>query len=158
MADNTIDYAADADASMANHSVPQRGRSKVVRASIDALNAVEYAKMNRILEKDYNQTQLSILDKPLGDILNETVNFFGNSFDRYSDKYREATFSRPLYETDNTHLHKFQLHLIATSLYMRDDDTVVYLGIILIILSFLICFINITRGNEPRLLEASTKP
>ena len=158
MADNIIDYAADADASMANHSVPQRGRSKVVRASIDALNNVEYAKMNRILEEDYKQQQRSILDKPLGDILNETVNFFGNSFNSYSDKYREATFSRKIYETDNTYLHQFQLHLIATSLFIRDDHNVIYLGIIMIILSFLICFINITRGYEPRLLETTTKP
>ena len=34
-------------------SRPQQGRSGVVRASIDALDKVEYSKMNRIIEQEY---------------------------------------------------------------------------------------------------------
>ena len=35
-------------------SRPQEGRTGVVRVSLDALNDVEYNKMNRILEQEYN--------------------------------------------------------------------------------------------------------
>ena len=157
MGDNTINYSNNLDASNANQSIPQLGRSNVVRASLDALNTVEYAKMNRILKEEYDKKQASILDKPLGEILTNTVNFFGNSYNSYSDKYLEAKFSRPLYETEDPNLHQFQLHLMAIALFIRDDENIIYLGIIMIIIAFLICFINITRGNEPGLSETSTK-
>ena len=57
-----LDYLPHPDSSMANQSIPQLGRSKVVRASIDALNTIEYAKMNRILKEEYNKKQISILE------------------------------------------------------------------------------------------------
>ena len=74
MSDNTLNYSNNLDGSNANQSIPQLGRSNVVRASLDALNTVEYAKMNRILKEEYDKKQASILDKPLGEILNNTVN------------------------------------------------------------------------------------
>ena len=97
-----LDYLPKHDASMANQSIPQLGRSNVVRASLDALNTVEYAKMNRILKEEYDKKQASILDKPLGEILTNTVNFFGNSYNSYSDKYLEAKFSTPTSATCST--------------------------------------------------------
>ena len=139
-------------------SRPQEGRSGVVKASLDALNDVEYSKMNRILETEYDKKNVTILDRPLGDILNGTVNFFGNSMNSYADKYLEAKFARSLFQTDNDYLNKLQYHLIAISLFIRDDENSIYLGIIMIIISVLLCFINITRADESRLLESSTKP
>lgn len=154
--DNIVN-SSNSDTIKTSSSLPQINRSNAVRASLDALNTVEYAKMNRILKEEYDKKQASILDKPLGEILNNTVNFFGNSYNSYSDKYLEAKFSRPLYETEDPNLHQFQLHLIALALFIRDDENIIYLGIIMIIIAFLICFINITRGNEPRILETTTK-
>ena len=140
-------------------SRPQEGRTGVVRASLDALNDVEYNKMNRILEEEYNKKRATILDRPLGDVLEGTVNFFSNSFNSYADKFLEAKFSKLLFQTDNEYLNKLQIHLIAISLFIRDDENVIYLGIIMIIISFLLCFINITRANEsePGLVESATK-
>lgn len=140
-------------------SRPQEGRTGVVRASLDALNEVEYNKMNRILEQEYNKKRATILDRPLGDVLEGTVNFFSNSFNSYADKFLEAKFSKLLFQTDNEYLNKLQIHLIAISLFIRDDENVIYLGIIMIIISFLLCFINITRTNESGsgLVESATK-
>ena len=140
-------------------SRPQEGRTGVVRASLDALNEVEYNKMNRILEEEYNKKRATILDRPLGDVLEGTVNFFSNSFNSYADKFLEAKFSKLLFQTDNEYLNKLQIHLIALSLFIRDDENVIYLGIIMIIISFLLCFINITRANESGsgLVESATK-
>jgi len=154
--DNIVN-SSNSDTIKTSSSLPQVNRSNAVRASLDALNTVEYAKMNRILKEEYDKKQASILDKPLGEILNNTVNFLGNSYNSYSDKYVEAKFSRPLYETEDPNLHQFQLHLIAMALFIRDDENIIYLGIIMIIIAFLICFINITRGNESRILETTTK-
>ena len=63
-------------------SRPQEGRSRIVRASIDALNSHEFQKMNRILEQDYTQKQQTILDQPLGVVINNTANFFGKFLEK----------------------------------------------------------------------------
>ena len=128
-----LDFSMDTQTgkSITNSSRPQQGRSGVVRASIAALNTVEYQKMNRIIEDEYKQKQSTILDKSLGEIINGTVNFFGNSFNSYSDKLVEAKFSRKLYDSEDPYLDQFQTHLIAISLFIRDDDNVIYLGIIM---------------------------
>ena len=154
-----LDYSKIDDDPRFSLSRPQEGRTGVVRASLDALNEVEYNKMNRILEEEYNKKRSTILDRPLGDVLEGTVNFFSNSFNSYADKFLEAKFSKLLFQTDNEYLNKLQIHLIAISLFIRDDENVIYLGIIMIIISFLLCFINITRANEsgPGLVESATK-
>ena len=154
-----LDYSKIDDDPRFSLSRPQEGRTGVVRASLDALNDVEYNKMNRILEEEYNKKRATILDRPLGDVLEGTVNFFSNSFNSYADKFLEAKFSKLLFQTDNEYLNKIQIHLIAISLFIRDDENVIYLGIIMIIISFLLCFINITRANESGsgLVESATK-
>ena len=130
-----------------NNGQPQTGRSSVVKASLDALNRSEQMKMNRILVEEYNKKQKTILDQPLGDVLNNTVNFFGRSFELYEEKVLDAKVTRKLYETDDPYLNNLQIHMMAIGMFVRDEDNIIYLGIIMIILSILICFFNISRGN-----------
>lgn len=130
-----------------NNGQPQTGRSSVVKASLDALNRSEQMKMNRILVEEYNKKQKTILDQPLGDVLNNTVNFFGRSFELYEEKVLDAKVTRKLYETEDPYLDNLQIHLMAIGLFIRDEENIIYLGIIMIILSILICFFNISRGN-----------
>ena len=80
-------------------------------------------------------------------MLNNTVNFFGRSFELYEEKVLDAKVTRKLYETEDPYLDNLQIHLMAISLFIRDEDNIIYLGIIMIILSILICFFNISRGN-----------
>jgi len=124
---------------------PNTGRTEVIKSSLDNLNSQELNKMNRIIDQEYNKKQETILDKPFGEVINNTVNFFGNSFEAYQTKLIEAEFSRNLYDTEHPYLDKLQKHLIAIVLFIRDEDNVIYLGIIMIILSVLICFFNISR-------------
>jgi len=133
-------------------SRPQEGRYGIAKASISNLNDHEFQKMNRIIDDEYNERQETILDKPFGEVINNTVNFFGNSVDTYYSKVLEAEFSQNIYDTQYSSLDKLQKYLIALVLFIRDDDNVIYLGIILIILSVLICFFNISRSygySEP---------
>ena len=120
-------------------------RGSIAKSSLTALNAHELSKMNRIIDDHYDKKQDTILDKPFGEVINNTVNFFGNSFDTYQTKLIEAQFTRKLYDTEHENLNTIQKHLIAISLFIRDEDNVIYLGIIMIILSVLICFFNISR-------------
>ena len=124
---------------------PNTGRTEVIKSSLDNLNSQELNKINRIIDQEHNKKQETILDKPFGEVINNTVNFFGNSFEAYQTKLIEAEFSRNLYDTEHPYLDKLQKHLIAIVLFIRDEDNVIYLGIIMIILSVLICFFNISR-------------
>jgi len=137
-------------------SRPQLGRSSHVQSSIDNLNTHELNKMNRILDDEYNKKQQTILDKPLGEVLNNTINFFGYSFNSYSEKLIEAEFTQKLYTTEYSFMNSFQKYLIALVLFIRDDENIIYLGIIMIILSVLICFFNISRSYGDT--EVTSKP
>jgi len=137
-------------------SRPQEGRHSIIKSSIDNLNDHEFQKMNRIIDEEYNKKQKNILDKPFGEVINNTVNFFGNSVDIYYSKVLEAEFSQKLYDTENSYLDKLQTYLIVLVLFIRDEDNVIYLGIILIILSVLISFFNISRNYGQS--EPITKP
>ena len=125
---------------------PQEGRSDMVISSLANLNGHEFNRMKRIIDEEYSTKQETILDRPLGEVINNTVNFFGNSVNSYYSKLMEAEFTQKLYTTDNTYLDKLQTHLLAITLFIRDDDNIIYLGIIMMILSILICFFNISRG------------
>jgi len=126
-------------------SGPQLGRGGVIKSSLDSLNSHELNKMNRIIDKEYKKKQGTILDKTLGEVINNTVNFFGNSFNIYHTKLIEAEFTQKLYDTEHPYLNELQKHLVAIVLFIRDEENIIYLGIIMIILSVLICFFNISR-------------
>ena len=139
---NEVDYSM-----YGGNSRPQEGRSEIIGESINNLNSHELNKMNRIIDEEYNKDQPTILDKPFGEVINNTVNFFGNSYDIYTSKLMEAELSKPLYSTENEILHKVQLNLLAIIYFIRDEDNIIYLGIIMIIFAVLLCFFNISRGN-----------
>ena len=124
---------------------PNTGRTDVIKSSLDNLNSQELNKINRIIDRENNKKEETILDKPFGEVINNTVNFFGNSFEAYQTKLIEPELSTNLYDTEHPYLDKLQKHLIAIVLFIRDEDNVIYLGIIMIILSVLICFFNISR-------------
>ena len=139
---NEVDYGI-----IGGNSRPQEGRSVELQAALDGLNSHELNKMNGILEEHYNKTHLTVLDKPLGTIIDETVNFFSNSFDVYFTKMIEAETILRL-ESSDSYLSKINLHLTAMILFIRDEETVLYLGIIFVTLAVLICFFNISRNYE----------
>ena len=127
-------------------SRPQESISEISRVSLENLNNHEINKVNKIIDDHYKDKQRTILDMKLGEIMNNTVNFLGNSYDSYMSKVMEAEFTQKLYKTDDDNLNKLQTHLIAFSLFVRDDDNILYLGVIFVMLSVLICFFNISRG------------
>ena len=127
-------------------SGPQAGRDSAIKSSLDNLNSHEFNKMNRIIDQEYKKKQDTILDKPFGEVINNTVNFFSNSFNIYHTKLIEAEFTQKLYDTEHPYLNELQKHLVAIVLFIRDEENIIYLGIIMIILSVLICFFNISRS------------
>ena len=125
---------------------PQEGRSQYITDSMNSLDSQEFSKVNKIIEEHYDKKHSTIMDKPLGEILNNTANFFNNSFYSFSDKLIEAEVVLRL-KDDKSVLNSFKKYTTALILFVRDDENIIYLGIIMIIISILICFFNISRRN-----------
>ncbi len=130
---------------MSGNSRPQEGDSSYVMAAAESLNSYELNKMNIIIEDHYKKKQSTILEKPLGEVIDHTINFFAHSFDSYSEKVIEAEAILMINSSDS-YMGYLKKHLTAFTLFIRDDENIIYLGILLIILSVLICFFNISRS------------
>ena len=130
---------------MSGNSRPQEGGSSYVMAASESLNSHELNKMNTIIEDHYKKKQSTILEKPLGEVIDNTINFFAHSFDSYSEKVIEAEAILMINSSDS-YIGYLKKHATAFILFIRDDENIIYLGILLIILSVLICFFNISRS------------
>jgi len=90
-------------------------------------------------EKELLKKKKNILDMSLNEIIHNTINFIDNFQSDYSSKVYE-------YEYENITDKKNNIikYLTAFGLYIRENDNIIYLGIILIILSFIIYLFSIS--------------
>ena len=65
---------------------------------------------------------------------------------RYSKKYYEAEIMENVYDEEKSTYESMKVHLIAMSLFFRDDENILYIGILLVFLSIIIYFVNITTS------------
>lgn len=112
-----------------------------------SLTMEEKVKIDNIVKEEYSKQNRTILDEPLGDILDKTFNFYGNFFMDYKERY---DYADALLNIDVGDVNKpgnfIILHLTTISLLIRDSDNIIYIGILFIILSIIIYFFNISRG------------
>jgi hypothetical protein len=120
--------------------------------SLDLKNAYnltlqEKFKIDNLVKEEYSKQKRTIMEEPLGDILDKTFNFYGNFLVEYKEKY---DYADALLNVDVDELGKpsnfIVIHLTAISLMLRDSDNIIYIGILLIILSIMIYFFNISIG------------
>jgi len=120
--------------------------------SLDLKNAYnltlqEKFKIDNLVKEEYSKQKRTIMEEPLGDILDKTFNFYGNFLVEYKEKY---DYADALLNVDVDELGKpsnfIIIHLTAISLMLRDSDNIIYIGILLIILSIIIYFFNISIG------------
>ena len=106
----------------------------------------ELHQIKKIHEKDHKQKPRTILDENLGEIMNKCVNFLTYSFDGYTKAYYEAEIMEDVYDNDKTMYESIKVHLIAFTLFFRDDENILYIGILLVFLSIIIYLVNITTS------------
>jgi len=106
----------------------------------------ELHQIKKIHEKDHSIKKRTILDEPLGEIIDKCINFLTYSFDGYSKAYYKAELMEDVYDSDKNIYEKIKVFLIAFILFIRDDSNILYLGIILVFLSIIIYFVNITTS------------
>ena len=105
----------------------------------------ELHQIKKIHEKDHRNEPKTILDEPLGEIMNKLVNFMTYSFDGYTKALYEAEIMEDVYDDKSTY-ESIKVHLIAITLFIRDDENILYIGILLVFLSIIIYLVNITTS------------
>lgn len=89
--------------------------------------------------KKYETDNKTIFDESVNNVIDKTVNFLSYSYDKYEKSYLDAD---ELIEYENmgtrTYSEIMKTHLLAISLFLREKDVTIYLGIIFIFISFII--------------------
>lgn len=106
----------------------------------------ELHQVKKIHEKDHTNKPKTILDEPLGNIMDKLVNFLTYSFDGYTKAYYEAETMEDVYDNEKSTYQTIKIHLIAMVLFMRSDQNILYIGILLVLLSIIIYLVNITTS------------
>ena len=111
------------------------------------LTLEEKVKIDNLVKQEYSKQKKTILDEPLGDILDKTFNFMGNFLVEYKEKYDYADALLNI-DVDNVNSmsNRILLHLTTVSLMIRESENIIYIGILFVILSIIIYFFNISRS------------
>jgi hypothetical protein len=121
------------------------GLEEIATHSKDLSNH-ELHQIKKIHEKDHMIKSKTILDESLGDIMNKLVNFLTYSFDGYTKAYYEAEVMEDVYDNDKSTYQMIKVNLIALIIFMRKDQNILYIGILLVLLSIIIYLVNITTS------------
>jgi hypothetical protein len=95
--------------------------------------------------KDHNIKPRTVLDESLGEIMNKLVNFLTFSYDGYSKAVYEAEAMEDVYDNKSIY-QSIKIHVTAIILFMRDDQNILYIGILLVFFSMILYLMNITTS------------
>jgi len=101
--------------------------------------------LKKMKEQNKEGKHKTIMDESLGKIMYKCVNFLTFSFDEYTKKVYEAEVIVDKYENQSL-LDLLQIYTTASVLFIKDEENILYIGIILIFFSIIIYFINITTS------------
>ena len=127
---------------------PQINRPQIVMANDinPSLRDNEAIKGDQYTKK-YDRKRITIMDRTLADVLDKTLNFIAYSFGDYLVQLKRAELLVSKEgDSKDSFTDRLVIHSHAISLFLSDGDNTIYIGIILIMLSIIIYFINITTS------------
>jgi hypothetical protein len=98
------------------------------------------------INNTYKRDPTTILDKSLSTIIDNTLNFTVRSFDEYYSRYSEAEEMVGDYRKKRGFLDSLKVHMYASVLFFKHEDNIVYIGILMIMVSLIIYFVNISTS------------
>ena len=112
------------------------------------------------IRKTFHQEPKTILDEPVGSVMNKTLSFLTYSGDSYLKNVYEAETLLDLEDKDDKDLTWKQTvskYGMGLALFCRDSDNAIYLGILLIFVSLIIYFLSIVSPapNGTRITDTS---
>ena len=98
----------------------------------------------KILKEYEKKDHETILDLTLNQIVDNTVTMVGDFSREYMLKINDVNLESKLYGEEDNFVNNFKKYIIALMLYLGDKNNLLYFGIILVILSIILYFFNIT--------------
>ena len=109
----------------------------------------EIAYINRIYHQDNDIKKETIMDLKLGEIMNNTSNFFNDFLQEYSNKiYDTQLIYSSKNQDDKDVVENLKIYIIAFVRYVTESDNIIYFGIILIIISIILYFVSIINSKD----------
>ena len=105
----------------------------------------ELHQIKKMKEQNKEKKNKTIMDESLGKIMYKCINFLTYSFDDYTKKIYEAEVILDKYD-NKSFTDLLQIYTTASVLFIKDEENILYIGIILIFFSIIIYFINITTS------------
>lgn len=102
-------------------------------------------KQEKLIDEKQPKYRKTILDMPLKDIMKNTSNFVDNFNKDLAYNIRKVELENDLKETD--FITTIKKYVFGFSMLISDKDNMIYLGIILIVMSIIIYFFNISRND-----------
>ena len=107
------------------------------------LTNTEIAYINKIYHKDNNIKKKNIFEMELGEIMKNTTNFFNDFISEYQNKIYDTELYYTNKNAENNLFENLKIYIIAFVRYVTESDNIIYLGIILILISIILYFLNI---------------
>jgi hypothetical protein len=100
-------------------------------------------KSSEKVKQNYIKPHTTLLEKPLSEIIDNTIHFMGSSIDDYYSSIDKAEIMLNQYGGQES---RAWVHIYAMVLFATDNDNTVYMGFALIFFSIIIYFLNITSA------------
>ena len=97
-----------------------------------------------LIKKEKSKEGTTILDLKLNQIIENLVGVIANIQKDYIYKLYEVDLEFKLMEEESNFFVNFKKYILALMLYLGDKDNILYIGILLIIISIILYFFNIT--------------
>ena len=97
-------------------------------------------------EEHLQKKKKTIMDMKLNEIVENTVNFLSHFSRDYSHKLYEVDIDFKTQDNSGGFFNSLKRYLLAFTLYLGDNDNILYFGIILVVLSIILYFFNITSS------------
>jgi len=108
------------------------------------ISKYETENINKLLREYKKRDRETIFTMTLNDIIEHTVLFISEYPTEFSKKMYEVTLDFSLVEGPENNIQIIKKYILAFMLHLGDKDNILYFGIILITLSIILYFFNIT--------------
>ena len=98
---------------------------------------------DKLYQKDLSDKKQNIFDLSLNKVIHNTIYFL----DHFQSDFSSKLYEVEIIEKDDKKKNTIMKYFTAFGLYIRENDNVIYLGIILIILSFILFFLSISSDQ-----------
>ena len=106
---------------------------------------IETETTKKIIREHVQKKQETILDLTLNEIIDNTVTMVGDFSRDYMLKIHEINLEEEMNGEEETILNNYKKYILALMLYLGDKNNLLYFGIILVFVSIILYFFNISN-------------